>query len=89
LWRWAVANGKDASKTFSRFNLAFPEEKDDGAVVHLEFWSGSYLADEDWPESGDLTLSWAEVTSLMHAVEAKGITQKDPRWHTPYIGEKD
>jgi len=89
LWRWAVANGKDVSKTFSRFSLAVPEETAGGAVVHLDFWSGSYLADEDWPETGDLKLSWAEVDNLMNAVEAKGITQKDPRWHTPYIGEKD
>lgn len=89
LWRWAVANGKDAGKTFSRFNLAFPQETEGGVVVHLEFWSGGYLTDEDWPETGDLTLSWAEVGSLMLAVEAKGITQKDARWHTPYIGEKD
>jgi hypothetical protein len=89
LWRWAAANGKDLSKTFSRFSLAVPAEKDNGVVVHLEFWSGSYMADADWPETGDLTLSWAEVSSLMYAVEAKGITQKDPRWHTTYIGEKD
>jgi hypothetical protein len=86
---WAAANGKDFGKTLNRFTLAVPEEKDNGVALHLEFWSGSYLADEDWPETGELMLSWPEVTSLMRSVQTKGLTQKDPRWHTEYIGQKD
>ncbi len=85
LWRWAVANGRDLNKTFSRYSLAMPEENHGGVVVHLEFWSGSYMSDEDWPETGELQLDWSEVLKIMHSVQVKGMLEKDLRWHTPYI----
>lgn len=88
LWRWAKANGKDLIKTFDRFSLATPEEKDGQLIVHLEFWAGSYMEDADWPGTGDLQLDWSEVTKIMRSVEAKGVKEKDLRWHTPYIEEK-
>lgn len=87
LTRWAAANGKDVSKTLNRYSLATPEEKDNSLVVHFEFWSGSFLAEEDWPQTGDLTLNWADVTKMMDFVEINGLPKKDPRWHTPFISE--
>lgn len=88
LWRWARANGKDLYKTFNRYSLATPERTGSGLVVHLEFWSGSYLEDEDWPETGDLKLDWTEVANIMRSVESKGIKDKDLRWKTPFIAEQ-
>jgi len=88
LWRWSKANGKDLVKTFDRFNVAIPEEKNGQLAVHLEFWPGGYMADEDWPDTGDLQLDWQQVSDIMRAVEKKGVLQKDLRWHTSYIGEK-
>jgi hypothetical protein len=88
LWRWASANGKDLAKTFSRFSLATPSEKDGQLDVHLEFWAGGYMTDADWPETGDLQLNWSEVAKIMHSVEVKGVREKDLRWHTAFIGEK-
>jgi hypothetical protein len=88
LWRWASANGRDLVKTFSRFSLATPAEKAGQLAVHLEFWSGGYMTDADWPETGDLQLNWSEVAKIMHSVEVKGVQEKDLRWHTTYIGEK-
>ena len=88
LWRWARANSKDVYKTFNRYSLATPEQQNGGLKVNLEFWSGSYLTDEDWPETGELNLDWVEVTKMMRSVEAKGVREKDLRWQTSYIGEK-
>jgi hypothetical protein len=88
LWRWSKANGKDLVKTFDRFNVAIPEEKNGRLAVHLEFWPGGYMTDEDWPDTGDLELDWQQVSEIMRAVEKRGVLQKDLRWHTSYIGEK-
>jgi hypothetical protein len=88
LWRWSRANHRDLIKTFNRFNVAVPEEKNGGLEVHLEFWSGGYLTDEQWPDTGELQLNWSEVSDIMNSVRKKGVAQKDLRWHTSYIGEK-
>jgi hypothetical protein len=88
LWRWSKANGKDLNKTFNRFNVATPKEQNGELEVHLEFWQGSYMTDEDWPDTGDIQLDWQQVSEIMQAVEKKGVLQKDLRWNTSYIGEK-
>jgi hypothetical protein len=88
LWRWSKANGKDLTKTFNRYNVAIPEKKDGQLHVRLEFWQGGYMTDDDWPDTGELQLSWPEVSEIMDAVKEKGVLQNDLRWHTPYIGEK-
>ena len=88
LWRWSKANGKDLVKTFNQFNTAVPSERNGQLEVHLEFSQGGYLTDDDWPDTGDLQLSWQQVSEIMDKVQKKGVLQKDLRWHTPYIGEQ-
>lgn len=87
LWRWAAANHRDIAKTFGRFNLALPAAAGGNLVARLEFWPGSYLSDADWPDTGEITLDWTTVANLMQSVKAKGVVQRDPRWHTRFIGE--
>ena len=88
LWRWSKANGKDLVKTFNQFSAVIPSERNGQLAVHLEFSQGGYLTDEDWPDTGDLQLSWPQVEEIMDKVQKKGVPQEDLRWHTPYIGEK-
>jgi hypothetical protein len=88
LWRWSKANGKDLTKTFSRFNVAVPEKENDHLLIRLEFWQGGYMTDDEWPDTGEVKLEWNQVSDIMDTVRKKGILQQDLRWHTPYIGEK-
>jgi hypothetical protein len=88
LWRWAKANGRNFAKTLSRFSLIIPKEKAGRLELHLEFSSDDFLSADDWPDTSELSLDWKQVSEILHAVETKGVPQKDLRWHTPYIGEK-
>jgi hypothetical protein len=88
LWRWAKANGRNFALTLSRFSLVIPEEKAGQLELRLEFSSDNYLVTDDWPDVSELKLDWKQVSEIVRAVETKGVPQKDPRWQTPYIGEK-
>jgi hypothetical protein len=87
LWLWSKANSRDLTKTFNRYNVAIPSEKNGELNVHLEFSSGGYLTDDDFPDTGELQLDWKQVSKIMQAVKRRGTLQKDLRWHTSYIGE--
>jgi len=89
LWRWSKSAGKDFGQAVNRCSLITPEAKEGGLAVHLEFSSQDYLAvEKNWPDTGDLQLSWPQVEAIMHAVKTKGVEGQDLRWHTPYIGEQ-
>ena len=89
LWRWSQTTSKDFSKALERFNLVIPEERNGRLELHLEFSAAGYMSvDKDWPDKGDLTLDWKQVSEIMRAVKTKGVVEKDLRWHTPYIGER-
>ena len=90
LWRWAKANGKDFGRTLNQFALVTPAEMNGRLELRLQFdaanqWFGE---DNDWPDSSVLQLDWNQVAEIMRAVKAKGVVEKDLRWHTRYIGEK-
>jgi len=84
LWRWSKANGKNIAKTLDKFSLVIPAETNGGLELQLEF----YADEKDWPNQSALQLDWNQVAEIMHAVKAKGVPEKDVRWHTPYIGEQ-
>jgi hypothetical protein len=90
LWRWAKATGKDFAKASAKFTLVTPAEKNGRLELRLEFsadnkWMGN---DKDWPDKSTLQLEWKQVAEILRAVKAKGVIQKDLRWHTPFIGGK-
>lgn len=90
LWRWAKANRKDFGRTLAQFALVTPAEENGRLELRLQFdaankWFGE---DHNWPDSGVLQLDWNQVAEIMRAVKAKGVVEKDLRWHTRYIGEK-
>ena len=89
LHRWCVANGKSFSQAANNLIQRSIESKDDGLVVHLEFWTSGLLGEnKDWPDASDLNLDWPQIKDIMNHVKARGIPKKDLRWETPYIGEK-
>ncbi|HEX9047103.1 MAG TPA: hypothetical protein VF988_08745 [Verrucomicrobiae bacterium] len=90
LWRWAKANGKDFGVALSRFTAIAPQEKNGGLNLQLDFISEVQLLrpERDWPDRSELWLSWNQVDEIVRAVKTKGVHEKDPRWHTPYIGER-
>jgi hypothetical protein len=89
LHRWCVANSKLYSQAANNLIQLSIESKDDGLIVHLEFWTSGLLGEnKDWPDASDLNLNWPQVKDIMNHVKARGIPKKDPRWDTPYIGEK-
>ena len=71
-----------------RREAAIPSEKNGQLNVHLEFSTGGYLTDDDFPDTGELQLDWNQVSKIMQSVKRRGILQKDLRWNTSYIGEK-
>ncbi len=87
LWRWSKATGRDFTQTRNRFSEFTVENQSGLLVIHLEFTPGAMLSDErDWPDSGDLKMEWSQVAGILRAESAKGVLQKDLRWHTSYIG---
>ena len=90
LWRWARTNGKAFGKTLSRFAGIVAFQKNGGLSVQLDFISEDQLLspEPDWPDHSELWLDWNQMDTIIRAVKTKGIEQKDPRWHTPYIGEQ-
>ncbi|MGA2244411.1 MAG: hypothetical protein ABSH48_05370 [Verrucomicrobiota bacterium] len=90
LWRWSKANGRDFGTTLQKFASIAPQASGEAVEVHLQFWAGPEYGEthEDWPDNGSLLLSWPQIDEIVHAVKTKGVTEKDLRWHTEYIGEK-
>lgn len=90
LWRWCKANGKSFEKALTQITLVTPVEEGDGLQIRFQFWANDIYGKprEDWPDNGELHLSWKQVDDLMRAVKAKGVQMKDLRWHTVFIGEK-
>ena len=90
LWRWAQANGKDFSQCLQKLALITPEDKHGSLELRLEFWASETWSAQrqDWPEQGTLQLDWNQVDAIMQSVKAKGVMQKDLRWHSGYIGEQ-
>ena len=90
LWRWTKANGRDFGSTLQKFASITPVESGAGVEVQLQFWASPVFGQthEDWPDNGLLRLDWPQIGEIMRAVKTKGVTEKDLRWHTEYIGEK-
>lgn len=90
LWRWSQANGKNFNKTLQKFSGITPVERNGGLEVRLDFWADTTFgtAREDWPDNSSILFTWPQVEEIIQAVKAKGVVQKDLRWHTEYIGEK-
>lgn len=90
LWRWTKANGKDFGKALGRLTQIIPVEKNGGLEMRFQFWSNPEFGKEpeDWPDNSTLQLSWEQVEEILRAVKAKGVIEKDLRWHSRYIGEK-
>jgi hypothetical protein len=90
LWRWSRANAKELTKTFQKFAMVTPAEKDGQLDLQFEFSiPNAWRAErDDWPDTGSLQLDWSQVDDIIRAVKAKGALEKDLRWHAPFIGEK-
>jgi len=90
LWRWSKANGKDFTRTLDKFASITADESNGQLLLRIEFWPKSDLGSvrEDWPDQSSISFDWHQVDEMMRAVKAKGVVQKDLRWHTEYIGEK-
>jgi hypothetical protein len=90
LWRWSKANRRDVGSSIQKYAGIAPAEQAGGVELRLEFWGAPVFGDaqSDWPDNGSITLDWRQLDEIMRAVKAKGITEKDLRWHTEYIGEK-
>ena len=90
LWRWSRANGKDFVKTLQKFAYVTPADHNGGLQLSLDFWGADTWAAqrEDWPDQGNLQLTWSQVDEIIEAVKTKGVKQKDLRWHAEFIGEK-
>jgi len=89
LHRWCVANGKSFGQAADNLIQLSIEEKPDGLVIHLEFYTSGLLGEnKDWPDASDVNLNWPQIKDVMTHVKARGIPKKDLRWGTPYIGEK-
>jgi len=90
LWRWSKANHQDVGQAMVKYTAIAPIEKSGGLQLNLEFISEDRMLGQDnnWPDNSALWLDWNQVTEITRAVKTKGATQKDPRWHTSFIGEK-
>jgi hypothetical protein len=90
LWRWTKANGRDFGKALGRLTQIIPVEKNGGLELSFQFWSNTEFGQEreDWPDNSTLQLSWEQIEQILRAVKAKGVIEKDLRWHSRYIGEK-
>jgi len=90
LGRWAKAEGKDARAAVDRITLITPAENANGLELDLEFWTRSeWSGPENWPQKSSCLLSWPAVGEILNAVKARGVAEKDLRWHVPYIGERN
>jgi len=81
LWRWSKVTGKDFAKALDRFSMVYPQGKQSGLELQLEFWT----QEKDWPEKTTVELDWSQVSNIMREVKEKGTMRKDLRWGTPYI----
>jgi hypothetical protein len=81
LAQWAKANAKDFGKAKKWLSLVTPEGKDGRLELQLEFITN----EKDWPDKTALSMDWAQVSTLMREVKAKGTVHQDLRWNTPYI----
>ena len=84
LWNWAKSAHRDFNQATENFSLATPAEKDGRLELQLEFWSE---AGSKWPDKGTITLDWNQVNGMLLQAKQRGVLQKDPRWHTPYVSE--
>ena len=84
LWNWAKSAHKDFNLALENFSLATPVEKDGRLELQLDFWSEE---GSKWPDKGAITLDWNQVNGMLLQAKQRGALIKDPRWHTPYVGE--
>jgi hypothetical protein len=89
LRQWSEASNKNLTLARTRLTLVNPEEKNGGLRLRLEFWTNDAIGapPDDWPKRSALQLDWRQVDAIMQTVKSNGTTEKDLRWHTPFIGE--
>jgi hypothetical protein len=87
--RWSKAHQKNAREAINRMELITPTQTGAGLDLAIEFslpdeWAGR----SSWPPQSSFSLDWGQVDEIMAAVRSHGVPEKDPRWHTPYLGER-
>jgi hypothetical protein len=90
LWRWSQTNKRDFGTALQKLAGVTPATADDGVDITFQFWAPALVneAHFDWPDTSALHLSWTQIDELIARVKAKGLPQKDLRWHAEFIGEK-
>jgi hypothetical protein len=90
LWRWSQTNHRDFGAALQKLAAVTPAAGGDGVDITFQFWAPALVneAHLDWPDTSALHLSWTQIDELISLVKTKGLTQKDLRWHTEFIGEK-
>jgi len=89
--RWAKATGHNPKLAMRQFTLATPVENDDRIDIRLDFEAGDKWSSGrtlDWPDQATISMDWSQIDEIMKIVKAKGVTDTDLHWHTPYIHER-
>ena len=84
LWNWSKSARRDFNQAAENFSLATPVAKDGRLELQLDFWSEE---GSKWPDKGIITLDWDQLKAMLLQAKQRGVLQKDPRWHTPYVAE--
>ncbi len=82
---WSQSTSHDLSQALKYYSLAIPQDDQGGLDISLKFWSGEIIHSDDWPDTGDVKLTWEQLVRIMEKIQAAGQPQKDPRWHTEFI----